>query len=268
MADIRQSPQWQNFMMKNGWTIEKFDGGCAFVKHFGPFGSFIKIQRPPQNPTDSWVCNIAKKHNAWQVVLESAISKNQPSNWKRTSPFIPSKTLQIKLENWKERLLPRKTKYETRKAITNGVSIQMTDRVEDFVKLWQGSRSFDFGQGRWIAQLYRAFDRPNRFTILGNVNKQTVAGALILIFGGMAYYMYAASNKTGRKMSAQYLVVTRVIEESKRRGAKIFDFEGVYDSRYHSQTKSWRGFTHFKKSFNGVEVEFPRTLKRNFWWGF
>ena len=80
--------------------------------------------------------------------------------------------------------------------------------------------------------------------------------------------MYAATNKKGRATSAQYLVVVEAIKESKRRGAKIFDFEGIYDPRYHKQTKGWRGFTHFKKSFGGEEVEFPQTLKQNFWWGF
>jgi lipid II:glycine glycyltransferase (peptidoglycan interpeptide bridge formation enzyme) len=41
----------------------------------------------------------------------------------------------------------------------------------------------------------------------------------------------------------------------KKRGAKMFDFEGIYDSRF--PNKSWLGFTHFKKSFGGKEVEYP-----------
>jgi lipid II:glycine glycyltransferase (peptidoglycan interpeptide bridge formation enzyme) len=38
-------------------------------------------------------------------------------------------------------------------------------------------------------------------------------------------------------------------------GCKIFDFEGIYDSRF--PIKSWLGFTHFKKQFGGNEIAYP-----------
>jgi len=42
---------------------------------------------------------------------------------------------------------------------------------------------------------------------------------------------------------------------AKKMGCKIFDFEGIYDDRF--PLKSWLGFSRFKKSFGGLEVEYP-----------
>lgn len=47
---------------------------------------------------------------------------------------------------------------------------------------------------------------------------------------------------------------------AKKRGCKIFDFEGIYDERF--PNKSWLGFTHFKKSFGGYEVSYPGTYTK------
>ena len=43
-------------------------------------------------------------------------------------------------------------------------------------------------------------------------------------------------------------------------GAKILDFEGIFDERF--PNKKWKGFTHFKKSFAGYEVEYPGAFSK------
>ena len=81
------------------------------------------------------------------------------------------------------------------------------------------------------------------------------AGAIFLIGDGVGYYWQAFTNKEGRKEQIQYKIVWEGILWAKKRGAKVFDFEGIYDPRF--PDKSWLGFTHFKKSFGGYEVEYP-----------
>ena len=42
---------------------------------------------------------------------------------------------------------------------------------------------------------------------------------------------------------------------AKKRGIKIFDFEGIIDPRIKA-TRRWHGFTHFKRGFGGEEVTY------------
>lgn len=80
------------------------------------------------------------------------------------------------------------------------------------------------------------------------------SGAIFLLADGIAYYWQAFANKEGRKKLYQYKVVWEGILWAKKKGARIFDFEGIYDERF--PNKTWLGFTHFKKSFGGYEVEY------------
>lgn len=86
------------------------------------------------------------------------------------------------------------------------------------------------------------------------------AGAIFLIENKIAYYWQAFSGAEGRKSLAQYKIVWEGIMKSKAAGAKILDFEGIYDERF--PDKSWKGFSHFKKSFGGNEVEYPGTFSK------
>jgi lipid II:glycine glycyltransferase (peptidoglycan interpeptide bridge formation enzyme) len=67
--------------------------------------------------------------------------------------------------------------------------------------------------------------------------------------------MYAASSKKGKKLYAPTLNTWEAIRLSKKKGSSIYDFEGIYDSRF--PLKTWRGFTRFKKSFGGKEIKYP-----------
>ena len=265
--DLRQSPAWQKFMQKSGWQVDKFKGGVAYTKKFGPFGSFTKIQRPDQIPPKDYLRSLAQKYHCWQILIEPSYSITL-NGLSKANPYLAPKTIQIKLGEWDENKLPKKNRYAIKKAAQYGVSIHTSDRVEQFIDLWKSTKTLALRQDQEIRSLYASFARKNRFVCLSLINSIIVAGCLVLIFDKVAYYMYAATNKKGRATSAQYLAVVEVIEESRQRGAKIFDFEGIYDSRYHKQTKSWQGFTRFKKSFGGQELEFPPSYKFNYFWGY
>ncbi len=77
----------------------------------------------------------------------------------------------------------------------------------------------------------------------------------------MAYYWQAFTGTFGRKNQTQYKIVWEGVLWAKKKGVKVFDFEGIYDERF--PNKSWRGFTHFKKSFGGYEVEYPGAFVKN-----
>jgi peptidoglycan pentaglycine glycine transferase (the first glycine) len=64
-------------------------------------------------------------------------------------------------------------------------------------------------------------------------------------------------------LNLPYFIVWEAMKEAKKRGCKIWDFEGIYDARW--PNKSWLGFSHFKKSFGGEEIEFPGSFEKWRW---
>jgi lipid II:glycine glycyltransferase (peptidoglycan interpeptide bridge formation enzyme) len=77
----------------------------------------------------------------------------------------------------------------------------------------------------------------------------------------IAYYWQAFTNSEGRTSLSQYSLLYHGILWAKKQGSRVFDFEGIYDPRF--PNKSWQGFTHFKKSFGGYEVEYLGTFVKN-----
>jgi lipid II:glycine glycyltransferase (peptidoglycan interpeptide bridge formation enzyme) len=87
------------------------------------------------------------------------------------------------------------------------------------------------------------------------------SGAIFIVADNMGYYWQAFTNKQGRQSLAQYKIVWEGILWAKKRGARVFDFEGIFDERF--PNKSWQGFTHFKKSFGEDEVNYPGCFVKN-----
>ena len=129
-----------------------------------------------------------------------------------------------------------------------------------FYKIWKKSAK---RKSLWIPpvkdylSLLKSFDK-NCFCI--TIDDQ--AGAVILVHDSVAYYYYAGATGEGTKQNLPYLIVWKAMQEAKKRKCKIWDFEGIYDERW--PNKGWKGFSHFKKSFGGYEVEFPGSFTKWF----
>jgi lipid II:glycine glycyltransferase (peptidoglycan interpeptide bridge formation enzyme) len=91
---------------------------------------------------------------------------------------------------------------------------------------------------------------------------ELLGGVLAVSTKDISYYMYAASTISGNKSFAPTLLAWEAIKYARSEGKKIFDFEGIYDERY--PLKNWKGFSRFKKSFGGKQVEFRLTVRRYF----
>ena len=87
-----------------------------------------------------------------------------------------------------------------------------------------------------------------------------LAGAFNLIHDRISYGCYAASSTKGREFHAPYLLIWEIIKKGKDSKLRALDLEGIYDPRYHKLTKSWQGFTVFKRKFGGKEKEYPPPL--------
>lgn len=308
MQDIRQSRMYMEYMRKIGWVVEEVDGAKVFIKRFPLVGSFIKIQRPERAPSIKLVAKLAKKYGARNVSLEYFTSGESFCHPRvvpkgllggvygftiNNSPYLPTKTIQIDLTASEEKIFQRFTEAKrraVRKAIKNGGVVKEANNIEEFIKL----KAKDFWplvyfMKKDVIALWESFWPGNASVMLaytisprGSPSATSevlrsdssevygpIAGILLLFYDGIAYYWMAAATDEGKKLFAPTLLVWEALKLAKKRGCRIFDFEGVYDNRFHSSTKKWQGFTKFKEGFGGEELFFPEPIlyKRNlsFW---
>lgn len=272
--DVRQSPEYAKYIDSIGWQVEKISKGNVFIKKIPLVGSLIKIQRIVPPISFAEIEKLAKKHHAFQIIIEpSFVSKplhnsQIPRGYKPLkSPFIPTRTLVLDLQPTEQAIFnsfSKNKRRDIRIAEKNNLIIK-EGGLEEFVQLkkktlWK-KRVLPLGTEREILPLVKGFGDKSKIFIAylaTNPDKpmEPVAGTLLLFHNKTAYYWQAAATNTGKKFMAPTLLLWEAIKVSKKKGCELFDFEGIYDERF-PQNKSWLGFSHFKKGFGGKEVEFP-----------
>lgn len=265
MQDIRQTPKYAKYLRAIGWnTIEK-RGVYYFLKKIPLAGFVVKIQRPEIVDLET-IKQISQKQRIFQIIIEPKDEMGakhlKAFGFKRSkNPYLPTKTLVLDLTQSKKGLVSQ-FKKDARQALKKTKNLKVDEikikDLESFRSVWKKSVS----PKRFIPPLsdLKALKKifKNDCLLLSCIDtskQEIVAGAIFLKTKKSAYYWQAFTNKKGRRLLAQYRLVWKGIVWAKERGAKIFDFEGIYDERF--PNKSWRGFSHFKKSFGGHEVKYP-----------
>jgi len=265
MLDIRQTPEYAGYLSNIGWIVERKNQVNYFVRKFPVIGSVLKIQRP-KTIDDRVIRALCKKYRVFQIILEPDLSSSRGSfhidsyyhhEFRLSkSPYLPSKTLQLNLDA-SIKQIEKTIKKDARLAIKKNrqvriVSYKMAE-INEFRNAWTKS----VGMKRYVSPLThllalkKSFGKKSLFITDENKN----GGAIFLRTKDTCYYWQAFTNELGRKRQTQYKVVWEGILWAKRNKCKLFDFEGIYDERF--PNKSWLGFSHFKKSFGGKEIEYP-----------
>lgn len=267
MIDVRQSKNYANYLSTLGWTVETIAGVNYFIKKIPIIGSVLKIQRPERIDFDR-ILALTKKYRVFQIIIEpkdnsqEAKLKNQGFKLSK-NPYLPSKTLQIDLAKSINHVV-QNFKKDARKAIRVGEKFSIKEysspsEIKLFREAWKKSVSFR----RFVPPTDQLIDLRKNFPdnyslfLASHNNFGTIIGGAIFTRSshGNVYYWQAFTNKEGRSSLSQYSLLYQGILWAKKQGCKVFDFEGIYDPRF--PNKSWLGFTHFKKSFGGYEVEYP-----------
>jgi len=265
MQDLRQTPQYAIYMQKIGWKVEWENGCFYYIKRLPFLGSVIKFQRPTTLDHHD-IETLAKKYKVFQVILEpkdesQAITLKSHFYKLSKSPFLPSKTIHIHLNKSEEEILKtlhQKTRYNIKIAERNGIEIWSSEDIDQFADFWQQcakkQRGMFLSQKKEIKEIFKAFGEHAEL-LFAYHNKMLVGAILLIHSNEVSYYMYAASTNEGKKLFAPTYLVWKGVQQSKWRGSKIFDFEGIYDDRFPLPT--WKGFSKFKKSWGGEEVLYP-----------
>lgn len=267
MVDIRQSTQYASYLKGNGWIVERINDVNYFLKKLPIVGYVLKVQRPEKLDFKT-IDKLYRKYRIFQIIVEPKDGKDikllASKGFKLAkSPFLPSKTLQIDLTK-NEKTIFNHFKKDARYAIRKG-SGQIVESylTPSDIKKWQIAWKNSVNLSRYVPSLNQLLNLrksfPNNNSIFlasHNISSRIIGGALFTKTShGVAYYWHGFTNFEGRTSLSQYSLLYQGILWAKRNNCKVFDFEGIYDPRF--PNKSWFGFTHFKKSFRGYEIEYP-----------
>ena len=265
MLDLRQTPQYADYLRKTGWIVESINKTNYFIRKIPILGAFLKIQRPESLRHED-IKILSEKHRAFQIIIEPLTINHQSliikSGYRLSkSPFLPTKTIQLDLTKSKEKIfkqIKKDARYSIRKIQKLKVKSQKLNDIEEFRNVWKKS----VGLKRYVPSIktLKALKSSFKEKSLFLLDEKENSGAIFLIGDKTGYYWQAFTSKEGRKSLSQYKIVWEGILWAKAQGAKIFDFEGIYDERF--PNKSWLGFSHFKKSFGGSEIEYPGTYTK------
>lgn len=263
MGDLRQSDSYKKHLEKIGWKVDIAAGVYVFIKRFPLLGSVAKIQRPKDLDFEALEF-VTRNNKSFQVIIEPISTIHDTLITKHgfklsRYPYLPSKTIHLDLTKSTHDLygqLKKDAKYSLRK--TKNLRIYTIDKIGDFRKSWKEASGFR----RYVPPQSDLESLVNSFrdNSLFLVTPGGEAGAIFLHAKNTTYYWQAFTNKIGRIGLYQYKLVWTAINWAKEKGAKIFDFEGIYDERF--PNRRWKGFTHFKKSFGGYEVEYPGAFSK------
>ena len=274
MTDLRQTPQYARFMQSIGWKVEKTNGIYCYIQKMPIIGSFIKIQRPEKIINEEALRRLRKKYRPYQIVIEpnTNIQVNQYPKLgfkAMNSSFVPSKTIRINLLQSNKSLLKAmhyKTRYNIKHSLKNkSLVIKQSKDIKAFSNLWHDTRKqrlFFLRSDKQIINLYKSFKQDANL-LFAYYKKQLIAAVCLISTKDTVYYMYAGSTTLGKKLFAPTLLVWESLLLGKKKGKKFFDFEGIYDERF--PLDSWKGFSRFKKSFGGKEIEHPGAYSRTYW---
>jgi lipid II:glycine glycyltransferase (peptidoglycan interpeptide bridge formation enzyme) len=120
-----------------------------------------------------------------------------------------------------------------------------------------------YGEKLWMIYVKtQKPENPNSKQILNSKfqirNSDIVMASFFLQAKDILHYWHNGSTQEGRKLFAPTLVIAEGIKLGQKLGCKMFEFEGIYDERFKTQTKRWVGFTKFKEGFNGEKVIYAR----------
>lgn len=273
-TDIRQSSLWAKYLEELGWqAIELTSNFFAYFKQIPFLGTIIKIPRAALPIPFKEIDKLAATKNAFFVKLEPKIETSE-SNVNNILSLLktggyqidrwslnPTTTSQIDLTKSEDALLAameKDTRYSTRAAIRRGVEVKQTNNIEQFKNLYFATAK---RKGFWPAKkeleaLWKVFYQENAVTILTAFYQGTpLATTLLLYQNKIGSYYHAASANEHRELMAPYLLLWEAMKFLKKKGCAVFDLEGIHDPRIPS-TRSWKGFTLFKKGFGGREVEY------------
>lgn len=285
-ASILQSAPWAEFQRGLGKKVfERSGQGWNFlaIREKTPLGSFLYTPYGPtaENPAAfaqalEALRALAKAEGAHYVRIEpvaAGLGDNAaavlPGHGLRRAPVDvqPRLTWMLDLTQPEEKILAgmRSTSRNLyrnihKKGVTFDVSTDPGDIGILLGFLHDVSERADFKaqSDDYLALAARALMPAGAAKLfIARLEGEPIAAALSYDTPTTRVYAHAAADDRHRKLNAGIPLVVTMMMDAKKSGRQLFDMWGV--SPEDEPDHKWAGFSRFKRSFGGFEVEYPGT---------
>jgi hypothetical protein len=253
------------------FEIEKIENGYVWFK-------VLPDNKQPLVPTKTLWLNLVKTEKE----LLAQMKQKTRYNLKKATNLLFESRRYVGTRTIGDKLLARARRINASVIPGNKVTKK---QLSDFYALWRQNKPYDwlfkpsfyelnsliesFGKKCFFVFIYPchpelvsgSLQKKSSFIDSGSCIRQLaepvrndekhnlLAACLILTSQNMAFYWHNCSTHDGKKLFAPTLCIWQALKESKKRGLKIFDFEGLWDERFPKLNKGWQGFGRFKEGF-------------------
>jgi len=297
-----QTAEWLDFQKSLGRKVWHFDDGkirANIIKHDLPLKkSYLYIPHGPEIIFDeiksglsnelknfiSYLKKTGKEERAIFIKMEPLLDMvpellhQAGIKIKKSSKKVqPQKTVVLNLGLEENELLSRmhhKTRYNINLAEKKELKLIESDDVKSFWKLLKKTakadrfttHNFEYYEG--LLNFFKDGEITAKLFIVNYENKP-IAGAIVMLYGDIAYYLHGASDRDYRSLMAPYFMhweIIKLLKETPKEllrnptgqasdqgqgtRCKYYDFWGI-------DANKWPGVTRFKLGWGGETVEYP-----------
>lgn len=274
---ITQSREWEALQKDLGETSFYREGTdfsyLAIVKP-APFGCYLYLPYGPIAKDDTAfklalndLKDLAKKENAIFVRIEPKnpkFTKIFPKNTQKSQDLNPKETWILDLKGAEEELkvkLPSRLLRYYKNREKNGIIIETSHNPDDIKHLLNLQKAL--AREKHISTfsenyLKKELSQPFSTLYLVKKDQNIIAAGLVFDHGKTRYNLQGAQSDEGRKLHATGILTIQLIKDAKEKNLENFDFWGIAPEGATS-AHPWAGFTNFKKTFAGYEVDYAGT---------
>jgi peptidoglycan pentaglycine glycine transferase (the first glycine) len=235
------------------------------------------------------ISGLAKKEKVIFIKWESLTASNNNTKRLKKAGFIesgniqPKDTLILGLSQTEEEIFQNfhsKHRYNIKLAQKKGIQIKIIGSDSEFEKFYGLVKKTDerkhiksfpkkyykelFGLAKKSAKTKTSPDLEIRF-FGAYLGKNIIAGIVLVAWSDRAIYLIGANDYKYRQCMAPHLLQWETIKESKKIGAKEYDFWGIikkedFESDREFEKHPWAGITRFKIGFGGKAVRLEKTF--------
>lgn len=281
-----QSENWQVFQKNlkrktfrqngDGWEyLAILEHGRGNSRLYCPYGPYAENPKAFEEAIES-LTSLGKKHNVTFVRVEPTdpafVGVLMAHNWKKNTfqSLNPEHTNIISLSPAEDEIIANmaqpvrnclrnyQKKNVTVHSSTNPLDIQIFLDLIHKVSARTGMRPHS--DSYFQAQADSLFPLDSAKLWYATFDDKNIASALLYYGSDTVYYAHAASILTPehRKLNAGTALLAEAIIDAKRRGLKFVDLYGVAPLNS-TADNPWSGFSKFKRSFGGFDVDFGGT---------
>jgi len=195
-------------------------------------------------------------------ILNKVFTKS-PLYTYHSSFFQPRTEWFLNLEKSETELLAdmhKNHRYSIRVAEKEKVNVEIVTEnfkkyFETFYELMAGTaerNNFKLHPKNYYQNIFQNLSKINAHLAIAKYNEKILVIDLVIIYGGVANYVFSGSGNEERDKMPTYLALWKSILQAKALGCKYYNFGGI--SAENRPEKSWEGLTAFKKKWGGQEI--------------